>query len=202
MQELRPSKLTENKIDNNRVANAADGDVIARLSFLGFDVFTQRKSNLKRYDLLAVDDRDVSLKISVKGSTTGGWVIRTSIGTIDVNGKTDYQYAINKWEQEQTQPGIVFCFVQYKDVGPDQRPRMYLATPKEVADQLRSQANGRGYGALREHHVYTARSQAGVGAVDKIPALWLFSRERVEQMIAAVREELVAREPTAGSGNS
>ena len=38
--------VTDPKIDNNRVANAADGDVIARLAFLGFDVFTQRKSNL------------------------------------------------------------------------------------------------------------------------------------------------------------
>jgi hypothetical protein len=46
--------------------NAADCAVIARLALLGFDVFAQRKSNLKRYDLLAVDDRDVSLKISVK----------------------------------------------------------------------------------------------------------------------------------------
>jgi hypothetical protein len=183
--------MADSKIENNRIANAADGDVIARLSFLGFDVFTQRKSNLKRYDLLAVDDRDVSLKISVKGSTTGSWVVRTSIGALDSKGKTDYQSAINEWEQEQTQPGIVFCFVQYKGVGYDQRPRMYLAIPKEVADHLRSQANGRGYGALHEHHVYTARSQAGEGAVDKIPAHWGFSAERVEQMVAAVRDELV-----------
>jgi hypothetical protein len=183
--------VTDPKIDNNRVANAADGDVIARLAFLGFDVFTQRKSNLKRYDLLAVDDRDVSLKISVKGSRTGGWVLRTSIGTKNEKGNADYHAAINEWEKEQNEPGIVFCFVQYKGVGPDQRPRMYLATPKEVAAHLKAQANGRGYGALFEHHVWTAQSQAGAWFVDKIPEHWRFSSELVEQMVAVVQAEIV-----------
>ena len=42
-QGLGAISVTASKIDNNRVANAADGDVIARLAFLGFDVFTQRK---------------------------------------------------------------------------------------------------------------------------------------------------------------
>ena len=182
--------VTDPKIDNNRVANAADGDVIARLAFLGFDVFTQRKSNLKRYDLLAVDERDVALKISVKGSQMGRWVICPSTGAKDEKGNI-YHAAINEWAKEQNQPGIVLCFVQYKGISPDQRPRIYLATPKEVAAHLKAQANGRGYGALVEHHVFTARSQAGAGVVDNIPEHWRFSRERVEHMIAAVQAELV-----------
>ncbi len=128
----------------------------------------------------------------LRAAETGGASLSTSDVLKDASSKADYQSPINKWEQEQTQLGIVFCFVQYEGVGPDQRPRMYLATPKEVADQLRSQANGRGYGALLEHHVWTAQSQAGAGVVDKIPERWRFSAERVEQMIATVRNELVA----------
>ena len=147
--------------------------------------------NLKRYDLLAVDDRDISLKISVKGSRTGRWVICPSIGAKDEKGNR-LPCCHQEWEKEQNQPGIILCFVQYKGVGHDQRPRIYLATPKEVAAHLKAQANGRGYGALFEYHAFTAKSQAGAGVVDKIPEHWMFSLERVEQMVAAVQAELVA----------
>jgi hypothetical protein len=113
--------MADRDVDNNRVANAADGDVIARLAFLGFDVFTQRKSNLKRYDLLAVDERDVSLKISVKGSRIGKWVLCPSTGAKDEKGRPDYHGTINRWEQDHGDTGIILCFVQYEGIKENQR---------------------------------------------------------------------------------
>ena len=54
----------------------------------------------------------------------GRWVIRPSTGAKDEKGNI-YHAAINEWEKEQKQPGIVLCFVQYKGISQDQRPRIY-----------------------------------------------------------------------------
>jgi hypothetical protein len=62
----------------------------------------------------------------------------------------DYHAAIKKW-LEQHKPLTVLCFVQFRDTEVTQMPRLYLATPMEIADRLRATAKGRGGTILYEH---------------------------------------------------
>jgi len=63
-------------------------------------------------------------------------------------------------------------------------PRVYVATPNEVAQRLRQTAKGRGDTILYERHVWGPRAR-GAGTVDEIPVEWRFSRERVEELLGA-----------------
>ena len=60
-------------------------------------------------------------------------------------------------------------------------PRMYLASPQEIADQLCSEAAGRGDTILYEHHVWGPTAEA-YGTVDKLPDEWLFTESRAKEM--------------------
>ena len=57
-------------------------------------------------------------------------------------------------------------------------PRIYLATPKEIADRLKKSAGGRGETILYENHTWGPRA-AGRGTTDSIPKEWLISEEQL-----------------------
>jgi hypothetical protein len=68
---------------------------------------------------------------------------------------------------------------EYDQVAVDALPRMYLATPGEIASWLKTAAAGRGDTILYEEHVWTNRAKAA-GTIDRIPALWKFTEERLD----------------------
>lgn len=74
---------------------------------------------------------------------------------------------------------IVFCLVQFKDVKDNELPRIYLATPQEIAEVMRNSAKGRGDTILYENHTWTSRAYAA-GTTDKIPEDWLMTAERTK----------------------
>jgi hypothetical protein len=92
------------------------------------------------------------LKVSVKGSKDGRWGLTQSYLK-----NADYHGAIRAW-LERHKLKTIFCFVQYKDVDVTAMPRVYLATPAEVAECLSLAANGRGDTILHEHHAWGARA--------------------------------------------
>ena len=55
----------------------------------------------------------------------------------------DYHGAVDKWLAKHSKK-TVFCFVQFKDLQLHEMPRLYLATPTEIADWLKRSAAGRG----------------------------------------------------------
>ena len=57
--------------------------------------------------------------------------------------KADYHGAIDLWLKRHGSR-TVFCFVQFGGVPLDALPRMYLATPAQVAKRLRETSRGRG----------------------------------------------------------
>ncbi|MBK8324807.1 MAG: hypothetical protein IPL06_19505 [Betaproteobacteria bacterium] len=67
------------------------------------------------------------LKVSVKGSQDGSWGLTQSHLK-----KADYHAAIDTWLKRHKERTIL-CFVQFKDVSLDQLPKVYLASPQEVA---------------------------------------------------------------------
>lgn len=62
-------------------------------------------------------------------------------------------------------------------------PRMYLATPSEIASWLKLAAAGRGDTILYEEHAWTPRAKAA-GTIDRIPECWKFTQERLNAIAA------------------
>lgn len=153
---------------------AAEAFVAAQFARYGIDVSVQYGANQPEYDLIATKG-DKMLKISVKGSQDGGWGL-----TQGFKKNCDYHEAIDRWLQSHGKKTI-FCLVQFKDVRETDMPRMYLATPAEIAQELHNARSGNGETVLREYHHWGDRAVAA-GTVDIIPEEWKFTRDRAEFM--------------------
>ncbi|MBQ1362717.1 MAG: hypothetical protein IIY43_06675, partial [Oscillospiraceae bacterium] len=92
-----------------------------------------------------------------------------------------YHKAIDLWLASHGKK-TVFCLVQFQNVAENELPRMYLATPSEIADMLHASRAGNGETVLREHHIWGSRSIAD-GTTDKIPEEWLFTGERLNHLL-------------------
>jgi len=154
-----------------QVATAAESITAAQFARFGWDVSVQYGANQPEYDLVAVNGEQM-LKISVKGSQDGGWGLTQSY-----KKNTDYYGAVDIWLKRHSKKTI-FCLVQFKNVQDCDLPRMYLATPEEIATWLKNAAGGRGDTILYEYHAWTARAQSA-GKVDIIPEAWKFTRDRL-----------------------
>ena len=160
------------------VATAAEAFAAAQFARCGWDISVQYGANQPEYDLVAVCG-DRMLKVSVKGSKDGSWGLTQSYLS-----NADYHGAIDVWLARHLKKTI-FCFVQFKDTGLHTIPRMYLATPTEIALWLKQAAGGRGDTILCEHHAWTNRA-AAAGTVDIIPPHWKFTEQRVHDLAAEV----------------
>lgn len=162
------------KISSWHVGVAAEAIAAAQFARLQYDVSVQYGANQPEYDLIAVSG-DQMLKISVKGSQDGGWGL-----TQGFKKGCDYHEAIQKW-LEAHHKKTIFCLVQFKGCELDQMPRLYLASPTEIADELHKSAGGRGETVLREHHVW-GPTAAAYGTTDALPQEWLFSEARAREL--------------------
>ncbi len=90
-------------------------------------------------------DGDRMMKVSVKGSQNGKWGLTQSYIK-----NADYHTAADRWLAKHSNK-TVFCLIQFNGVSLDSLPRMYLATPREIAGSLKAAAAGRGSGILREN---------------------------------------------------
>lgn len=165
-----------NKLKSWHVAIAAEAFVAAVFARYGYDVSVQYGANQPEYDLIVAKE-DKMLKISVKGSQDGSWGLTQSF----IKNR-DYHKATDEWLKKHNKK-TAFCFVQFKNVGHDELPRMYLATPAQIATRLKETANGRGDTILYEHHEFGPRAYAA-GTVEKIPDSWKLSAERIEEMFS------------------
>ncbi len=60
-------------------------------------------------------------------------------------------------------------------------PRVYVASPEEIAERMKGSAGGRGDTILYEEHVWGPKA-AGFGTVDRIPEEWTISFDRLRAM--------------------
>ena len=164
------------KVSSWHVGVAAEAVAATQFARVGFDVSVQYGANQPEYDLM-VTRGDQMLKVSVKGSQDGAWGLTQSYLK-----NADYHGAIDKWAARHKRR-TVFCFVQFKNVALDSLPRVYLATPHEVAERMKANAGGRGDTIHCEHHAWSARAH-GKGTVDRIPDGWRFSKARVDALLA------------------
>lgn len=165
------------KITSWQVSVAAEAFAAGLFARCGCDVSVQYGADQPEYDLVVVRG-DKLLKVSVKGSQDGGWGLTQSYLQ---KSQADYQGAIERWVARHKLRTIL-CFVQFKSVAISELPRVYLATPKEVAKRLGESAKGRGDTILYEEHRWGPRAFAA-GTMEKIPQEWGFSYERVEYLL-------------------
>ncbi len=158
------------------VGVAAEAVAAAQFARCGIAVSVQYGADQPEYDLVAVEG-DKMLKISVKGSKDGGWGLTQSYK----KGRS-YHEAIDVWLSKHGERTI-FCLVQFKDVPLNEMPRVYLATPEEIADHLHKTRGGHGDTILEEYKKWGARAIAA-GSIDKIPQTWLFTEKRAKYMLS------------------
>lgn len=162
------------KMTSWHVGVAAEAFAAAQFARLTYDVSVQYGANQPEYDLIAVDG-DKMLKISVKGSQDGGWGLTQGFK----KGHT-YQEAAQEWLKAHHKKTI-FCLVQFLNTEISQVPRMYLASPAEIAEVLCNEAAGRGDTILYENHEWGPKAAAH-GTVDRLPVEWLFTEKRAKEM--------------------
>jgi len=181
------------------ISVAAEAFAAGRFARSGYDVSVQYGANQPEYDLVVAKGNQL-LKVSVKGSQDLSWGLTQNYlapAKAKSGRKADYHGAIDLWLQEHG-GRTVFCFVQFGNVSLDQMPRMYLATPIEVASWLRAAAKGRGVTILEERHVWGSRAHAA-GTVDAIPNHWKFSTGRIEELIRHSEAGLTAEAAVSDS---
>jgi Holliday junction resolvase-like predicted endonuclease len=149
---------------------AAESFAASLFAQAGYDILVQYGANQPHYDLVAVKDERI-LMLSVKGSQDGGWMLASRF----VKPGIGYHNAIDRWLEHQRKD-LVFVFVQFKGISIGQAPRVYLARPTEIAEQLKLHRNGQGHGALQEDW---QRDHPRSRYADRIPPSWTFSVERI-----------------------
>jgi hypothetical protein len=174
----------QDKPSSWHVAVSAEAFTAAQFARCGFDVSVQYGADQPEYDLI-VARGDYLMKISVKGSQDGSWGLTQSYleRANKLSGtKANYHGAIDIWLDRHGSK-TVFSFVQFLGVTLDQLPRIYLASPHEIAQRLRDTAKGRGDSILYERQVWTSRA-VGAGTIDELPIEWRFSEQRIEQLFS------------------
>ena len=162
------------KVSSWHIGVAAEAFAAAQFARYGIDVSVQYGADQPEYDLIA-SRGDQILKVSVKGSQDGGWGL-----TQKYKKGCGYHEAIENWLKTHGKKTI-FCLVQFKDVEDAQLPRMYLATPREIAEVLHNSRSGMGETVLREYHAWGEKA-AAAGTVDKLPDDWTFTADRADKM--------------------
>ena len=190
-----PSRRSEEPFQSKpsswHISVAAEAITAAQFARCGFDVSVQYGADQPEYDLIVAKGHRL-LKVSVKGSQDWGWGLTQSYlapATKRSGKKADYHGAIDLWLEKHGHRTVI-CFVQFGGVKPDQMPRLYLATPADVAQRLRETSKGRGDSILYERQEWTARAH-GAGSVDAIPAAWKFSEQRIQELLTQSNTGLV-----------
>jgi Holliday junction resolvase-like predicted endonuclease len=164
---------------NWHVATAAEAIATAQFARLGFDVSVQYGANQPEYDLI-IDNGENTLKVSVKGSQDGGWGLTQSLLT--KLGGANYHGAADAWLSRHKERTIL-CLVQFKGVDVNEMPRIYLATPAEIAARLREASGGRGDTIIWENYTRGPRA-AGAGTVERLPEKWRLSAMRINELLS------------------
>jgi hypothetical protein len=167
-----------------QVTLGAEGIAAAQFARYGFDVSVQSGPYKPRYDLVVAKAGHL-LKVSVMGSEDGIWALTQSYlkraGDLS-RKKADCHGAIDQW-LDHNGSLTVCCLVQFQGVPMDELPRMYLATPKEVARKLRETVDRLGSSWLYEEYAWTSGGEES-SVIERLPSAWRFSHERLQEMLA------------------
>lgn len=115
------------------------------------------------------------MKVSVKGSSDGGWIIHARYKT---GPKVSYRQALDAWLAAQPLQ-VVFFYVQFYGVPFGDMPRCYVARAADVYAHMLTTRGGHIAGSLVERYAYSRRG-AGAGTTDTIPPSWELTEARLD----------------------
>jgi len=162
---------------------AATGIAAAQFARCGFDFMIQAGPDKPGYDLVVTKGGNL-LKISVKASEDGRWRLAESYmqRAASANAKKpDIPHAIRMWLDTHGER-TVYCLVQFEGVSLNQLPRIYLATPGELAHRMKESVERIGEAELHEQYEWTS-PESGFTAIEALPSAWLFSMERIHELL-------------------
>ena len=165
-----------------QIALGAEGIAAAQFARCGFDVSVQSGRDKPWYEL-AVSKAGNLLKVSVKGSDDGRWDLTQSYlkRAADMSGKkSNCQGAIDLW-LDHLGSRAMCCLVQFQGVPLNELPRLYLASPQEVAQSMRETADRLGDSVLLEKYEWAAGD--GFARVEVLPSSWRFSEQRIQELL-------------------
>jgi hypothetical protein len=161
----------------------AVGIAAAQFARCGFDVQVQSGRDRPWYDLLVTNAGNL-IRVSVKASEDGRWYLTESYlrRAADMSGKkNDCLDAIDLWVDHHGSR-TVCCLVQFEGVAIDELPRIYLASPFEIAERMRETTQRLGDPSLYERYEWSAAGDAA-GNVETLPKNWRFSHDRVHELL-------------------
>jgi hypothetical protein len=173
-----------NKTSSWPITVGAAGIAAGQFARCGFDVLAQTGADKPWYDLVVTKGGNL-LKLAVKASEDGRWCLTQSyLGrAANLNGKKNVSHgAIDLWLDIHGSRTL-YCLVQFEGVSLNQLPRIYLATPAEIAQKLRSTAERLGDPVLYEQYEWTS-PETGFSSIEALPSSWLFSHERIGELMA------------------
>lgn len=167
----------------------AAGIAAAQLARCGFDVLIQTGHDKPWYDL-AVTKAGNLLKIAVKASDNGCWCLVQSYlkrSGHASGSQADGNRAIDLWLDIHG-ARIAYCLVQFEGVSLDQMPRIYMATPAEIAQEMRAASARLGDPVLREQYEWRT-AETGSLSAEALPSNWRFSPRGSRNWYSLHREQ-------------
>lgn len=161
----------------------AEGIAAAQFARCGLDVLVQTGHDKPWYDLV-VSNAGNLLRISVKASENGRWHLIESYlkRAADMSGKrNDCHGAIDLWLDHHGSRSAC-CLVQFEGVLFHELPRIYVASPLEIAQRLRNSADRLARPVLYERYEWQSADEV-TATVETLPATWLLSRERMQMLL-------------------
>jgi hypothetical protein len=160
----------------------AEGIAAAQFARCGFDVLVQAGRDKPWYDLVVTKAGNL-LKVSVKASDNGEWALTNGFirRVAETNGmRIDNLSAIDMWRSGYGSR-TVCCLVQFEGAAIHELPRVYLASPEEIATTMRETAARTGRCTLLEMYEWTAAN--GARNIEMLPEKWHFSQDRVQELL-------------------
>jgi hypothetical protein len=160
----------------------AEAIAAAQFARCGFDVLVQPGRDKPWYDLVVTKAGNL-LKVSVKASDNGEWALTNGFirRVAETNGmRVDSLSAIDMWRAGYGSR-TVCCLVQFEGAAIHELPRVYLASPEEIAAAMRETAARTGRCTLLE--MYEWAGAGGARAIEMLPEKWHFSQARVQELL-------------------
>lgn len=176
--------FTQSKTSSWAIALGAQGIAAAQFARCGFDVLSQSGGDKPWYDL-AVTKTGNLIKVSVKASDDGRWNLTHDFGRRPAewgSGRFDSRGSIDLWLNRHGSRAVC-CLVQFEGVAINQLPRIYLASPAEIAEKMSETVDRLGHCMLYEQYTWTARD-SGLDSMEMLPSKWRFSPERIEELMS------------------
>ena len=161
----------------------AAGIAAAQFARCGFDVMMQAGPDKPWYEMVVTKGGNL-LKVGVKASEDGCWRLAELylLRAAHANArKPDIPHAIRMWLDTHGER-TVYCLVQFEGVSLNQLPRIYLATPVDIARRMREIVDRKGQPVLYEQYDWTS-PETGFTAFETLPSSWQFSIERIHELL-------------------